>query len=246
MKKAIFTLALAAFAFAANAQFVLGGSLGFNHNGGNQNTDPSSALILADYAQNARTNFNISPKFGYNINDKMQLGLALGINYNYNRTYGVLQLNSSNNNYEDYGSNTQWSYDIAPYFRYNITDFGKFTLFCEAQLAFGITPKSSIYDNDNGGSNPTNTKGNTSSFGIDLTVVPGLNYKLSDCCSLDLYVDLAGCYYSYNSNKVETSTLTTTVTTTNTTHDYGFTANANAQTLGAHLGNFRLGFNYHF
>ena len=244
MKKAIFTLAMAVFALAANAQFVAGGSLSFSHNGGNLNTDPASAVVLADEAADATTMFSICPKVGYQLNDKVQVGLSIGINYDYGRNYGTAAslLQHADNNYDEYTSTTQWLFAFNPYVRYNVTNIGKCTLFCEAQLGVEVLPTSSSYNNDNGGSHSTTTDGEVSGYSIGLKVVPGLNYRLSDHCSLDLYVNLAGLYGNYTSMKHESSS----VTRTSSSHNYGFIADASVQSLNNHLDNFGIGFNYHF
>ena len=80
MKKILLTLALAAFAFTANAQFVVGGNVGIDH----------SSRANDDYSRGTtNTNISILPKVGYQLNDQMQVGIQLGWDYNYNRWYGA-------------------------------------------------------------------------------------------------------------------------------------------------------------
>lgn len=230
MKKVLLTLALAAFAFAANAQYVIGGQIGVNHDG-NAN---------GDYSNNSNTTLTIMPKVGYWLNDNMQVGLNFGVDYNYNRNY------AGDNNNDHYFSNTQLQYQIAPYFRYNFAQWNNFKVFCEAQLAFGITPKGSW---KNTVAN-TSGNGNTKATAIDLTVVPGLNYALTENISLDLYVNLLGLYYNY------TTTTTTVAGVDNVVKDHsmGLLADMTAQPflgigvagLAGHLTNFAVGFNYSF
>ena len=222
MKKVLLTLALAAFAMTANAQLVIGGNIGFNHNGNS----------AGDYSTNATTSFSFMPKVGYWLNDQMQVGAQLGCNYNYRRVY------DGDNNNDHYSSQTQMSWNFAPYFRYNLTSWKNFTVFAEAQVALGITPKASLKNNTTG----TTADGNVKSFDLGVNIVPGLNYALTDNISFDLYINLAGVFYNFN------KTTTTVAGTDNVTrnHTYGFMADMNAQTLTAHLNNFMIGFNYAF
>lgn len=217
------TLALAAFAFAANAQFVIGGNVGIAHGG---TTD-------GDYYDDATTNMSIMPKVGYWLNDKMQIGMQFGLDYAYYRNY-------SGADNAQYRSATQTSWLVAPYFRYNLANWKNFTVFCEAQLGIGITPKSSWYQ-----TYPTEEsgEGTTSRFDLGLTVLPGLNYALTDHISLDLYVNLLGLYYNYASTTYDLGGGTETTTRD---HNWGAVANMNAQDLNSHLGNFAIGFNYAF
>lgn len=228
MKKALLTLALAAFAFTANAQWVIGGNIGFNHDGNS----------TGDYSDNATTEFSIMPKIGYWLNDDMQVGIQLGCTYDYARNY------AGDNNNDHYASQTQLQWNFAPYFRYNLTKWNKFTVFCEAQLGLGITPKSSWKNT------VTNTSGdgNTSAFDLNFNIVPGLNYSLTDKISFDAYIDLLGLYYNYNATT--RTTAAGDVTTYN--HNYGLVANMdpqpflgiNAAGLTGHLTLIRIGFNY--
>lgn len=230
MKKVLLTLALAAFAMTANAQLVLGGNVKFNHDGNS----------TGDYSTNASTEFSIMPKIGYWLNDVMQVGIQLGPTYTYTRTY------AGDNNNDHYRSTNQWTWNFTPYFRYNLTTWKKFTVFCEAQLGIGITPKSSWKNVTAAGT--TTGDGTTNAFNLNINVVPGLNYALNDKISLDCYVDLLGLYYNYNST-------TNNVAGTDVTsyyHNYGLMANMNAQPilgfnpggLTGHLTLFRIGFNY--
>ena len=123
MKKILLTLALAAFAMTANAQFVIGGNLGVNHNG-NHDKDFTAGST-------ATTTISIMPKIGYQLNENMQIGAQLGWDYTYNRAYTDPAGNS-----KTYNSRPQSAIEIDPYFRYNVASWKNFTVFAEAQLGF--------------------------------------------------------------------------------------------------------------
>lgn len=219
------TLALAAFAFAANAQFVLGGNLGAFHT--NEHTD--------EYADgDVTTDITIMPKIGYWLNDKMQVGAQLGWGMNYIRTYGDVATAPSNE--DNYISSSRSRIMIAPYFRYNVAEWKNFTFFCEAQLNFTLAMDGSRYNNISGETSDVKNGYNT----LGINVVPGLNYSLSEHVSVDLYLNIARLYWNTTSSDGESS------------HNWGVGANMTAQPflgtngygLDGHLSVLTLGFNY--
>lgn len=214
------TLALAAFAFAASAQqFVLGGNIGLSHDGKHDDNFSTGS--------EAYTNISIMPKFGYWLNDKMQIGAQLGWDYSYNRHYYGAD--------DTYTSHPKSAVVIAPYFRYNVANWKKFTVFCEAQLNVTLGLESSSHEFDKGkevAGYPDKQKDNFTSFGIN--VVPGLNYAFNSNFSMDLYINLARLYAEKTSYEDYS------------THEWGLGANMNAQSINAHLSNFSIGFNYSF
>lgn len=229
MKKVLLTLALAAFAFTANAQFVIGGNIGANHD--NYHTDKYGTGTTT-------TDISIMPKIGYQLNENMQIGLTVGWTYNYERTYAGKDdtYNSTSNpglataaNYKDFNNPT---ITIAPYFRYYLTSWKNFKVFAEAELNVGIHMESSRSTVVSGSETSTNNQDNFTSFGIN--IVPGLNYSLTDHISFDLYVNLLRCYADFATADGFGA------------HAWGIGADMSAQTIQAHLGNFAIGFNYAF
>lgn len=221
MKKILLTLALAAFAFTANAQFVIGGNIGFSHDA--DYDDNYTAL----YGSQANTDITILPKVGYQLNDDMQIGAQLGWNYNYTRNYMGAK--------DSYTSTPRNSIMINPYFRYNLLKWKKFNVFCEAAISFELGLESKTHTFVNGSEvagSPAKNGDNYTSFGIG--VVPGLNYAFSNSFSMDIYVNLASIYWNATSYDGHAD------------HEWGFGADMSEQTLNAHLNNFAIGFNYHF
>lgn len=220
MKKIILTLALMAFAFGANAQFVIGGNIGFSHDA--DYDDNYTAL----YGSQANTDITILPKVGYQLNDDMQVGAQLGWNYNYTRMYAGAD--------DSYTSRPRNSIMISPYFRYNLLKWKKFNVFCEAAINFELGLESKTHTFVNGSEvtgSPVKNGDNFTSFGIG--VVPGLNYAFSKNFSMDIYINLASIYWNATSYDGHAD------------HAWGFGANMSEQTLNAHLNNFLIGFNYH-
>ncbi len=110
MKRVIFTLVLVATTIlGANAQWYLGGSLGFKSNSEETNTDPKSG-------------FGVVPEIGYYLNDKFDIGLDFGFS-------------SFKNQNDKKGS----SWAIAPYARYSFFQVGKFETLAKGSVFFGGT-----------------------------------------------------------------------------------------------------------
>ena len=274
MKKILLTIALVAFAFAANAQFVVGGQIGYTTDGNNTHNEniagPTSTIthIPGDQFLNQNSSsLTILPKIGYNLNDKMQVGVAFGLTWNKIVDYsGYVAQYAAIEDFEGWQRTTNTEVKFIPYFRYNITQFGGFTLFCEAQLGLtlGMNPKIRDYHSaySLGGIDVPEAdvdlrEGRKDTYtNFDLTVVPGLNYKFNEKISADLYIDLLGLGYGHHVEKtfrdwnviggLPAGSPANTDESTYVSNEFYLTANANAQLLRAHLGLFRLGFNYHF
>ena len=217
MKKLLLTVALAAFAFTANAQWVIGGNINASHDNWHAN----------DYVVGTtNTSVSILPKVGYQLNEKMQVGAQLGWMYDYTRTYaGDADTYTSTSMT---GASGQPTIVIAPYLRYNFATWKNFTVFAEANLRLGLHLESSNYAS----TGSVTTDNGDSYTSIAISVVPGLNYSLNDHISLDLYVNLLNCYAEFMTNDFGGG------------HEYGIGANMNSQSLFSHLSNFSIGFNY--
>ena len=259
MKKALLTLALAAFAFAANAQFVVGGHIGYSNNGGNNNTVNIIGATTTewDVPANVWSTFTIMPKIGYNLNDKMQVGVAFGLTWNKTVDYsGYVAQYAAIEGFEGWQRTTNTEVKFIPYFRYNITQFGGFTLFCEAQLGLtlGMNPKVRDYHSaySLGGIDVPEAdvdlrEGRKDTYtSFDLTVVPGLNYKFNEKISADLYIDLLGIAYTSETDHYKNTDAGVTTESKGTRSDFRCVASFNPESLADHLILFRLGFNYHF
>lgn len=263
MKKVIFTLALVAFAFAANAQFVVGGNFSHNlYNGGHEWDRVVRGNNSAEYTlpNNKTANLTIAPKFGYNINENMQVGISIGYNSTISTNYRKWDNEYETvKDFEGWSKHFRSSFFIAPYFRHTFLHMGKFGAFVEGQLSFGLGFKDKYHDfnikvADFYGPGmdlkavDTSYTGNTKTSYINITVVPGVNYKFTEKISLDLYIDLLSITYNRSTSHYyfEDATAQYTHETKNVNTDFHIGANLNAQSLQSHLGYFRVGFNYHF
>ena len=254
-------LAFAGLAMVANAQFVVGGSLGFATNNGDINYT-GVAPTTNDFSVPTNTsmtnymNYSILPKIGYQLNDKMQVGLSFGIEGGSYKDYSMWRGQyMTYNDFEGWVKTSYKGFAVAPYFRYNLMEIKGFTLFCEAQLSLYFGARNKIHEYNTAIDDQTNfytlpandvtRDGNFKTNSLRLSVVPGLNYKISENFSADLYIDLLRLSYDRITN-IQYDNYVAGDKFVEHDNTFRFGANMNAQTLTNHLGNFRLGFNYHF
>ena len=181
MKKVFLTLALAAFAFAANAQFVVSGNLGFNHDGEKYTVDGKD-----DYTATPQknTNFAFDLKGGYQLTDQIQVGLLLGYSSTTNITEAPVADPTKVDNTVTIKGHV---FEVGVYGRYNVMEFNKLTLFAEGSLA--IAMQGGKTETEITGV-PTATVDDPKVFGFYFDIVPGLSYKLTDHLSAELYLDM--------------------------------------------------------
>ena len=107
MKKILLTLLVTVCTLTANAQFYVGGEAGLWRNTDKNNTD-----------------FTLHPDFGYELNEKWDLGLGLGFTHNYDGK-------TKHNGYTKHNT-----FEINPYARWTFANLGPVNLFLE--MGFGI------------------------------------------------------------------------------------------------------------
>lgn len=195
MRKLFSLAVIAMFAISASAQYYIGGSLSFESNtikpkGGDKTTT---------------TGFGFAPEFGYSLDDRTDIGLAIGFS---NRT-------------EKHGDNKDKdnTFRIAPYYRYTFLEFGKFQVAGQADLSFST---SKTKDESAG---TVHSEYKNSGFG--LMVAPVLKYNLSDKFTLLTNLNFANLGFTQKTTKdVQADTKT------DTTH-FGFGIDTdNLHTLG--------------
>lgn len=99
---------MAVAAISANAQYYVGGSLGYN-------STKAKTEIAGQSADNTVSAFSIAPEFGYNLDDNLAVGIKLGY------------ANAD-------GKKNTWS--INPYLRYTYAKAGNFSAFVDGGIAY--------------------------------------------------------------------------------------------------------------
>ena len=124
MKKIMITAMLVSFAVMTQAQFYLGGELGFGINGGKNKPKDG------DEVQHPRTtNFSIAPIGAYQFSEK----LAIGGRVNFGLT-------RANNNVGEDGDNlrTETRFSVGVFAQYTCLQVGKFLFLAEGDLGFSL------------------------------------------------------------------------------------------------------------
>lgn len=225
MKKILLSLALAVFAFAANAQLVVSANIGGTMTSGNLQvkshvTEPVDSLAgPVTTPLDKETGFTGGLKIGYKFG-RCQAGISGSYNM-YSTTTVNLDPNlvpvmpaaagmMTTGTVVTKGS----SYTIAPYFRYDIIQTGDVSIFAElsgcytkmndpivnATLHYASIIPTRPIEMDTVISSPHPLNSTT----IAVRVTPGLSWQLSKHCGIDLYLDfLSLAYAKTNTQRID-------------------------------------------
>ena len=175
MKKVLLIAACAVFTLGANAQdegsssskkMWLGGTVAFgsgsstNENNATQNTSSSR--------------WEFGPEFGYMLNEKMAIGLALSLNGS-----------SWSQDNADEDKSSSFGYEVTPFFRYYFAEAGNFKFLGQLNLGFG---GGSTSREDNTGVTYEDGTYSTLNVGIN----PGVQYWFNDKWSMISTIGLLG------------------------------------------------------
>ena len=112
MKKLFLTLAVAFASLAANAQLYVGGEVGAWRNSDDNKTD-----------------FNLKPEIGYQLNDKWDLGIGIGFSHKYRGAEDG-----------EYNVKTN-SFYVDPYARWSFVKFGPVRMFLDITAGVGTSKR---------------------------------------------------------------------------------------------------------
>jgi long-subunit fatty acid transport protein len=152
MKKIMMTLAAVAVAATMNAQGYVGGNIGFSNS-----TDKTSAA-----AEVTSTGFAIAPEFGYKLDDKMAVGIALGFGYTNNK------IENTTTNPTTSVESKVTTFSIKPYLRYQCLTAGNFNVFVDGGLNFASQSQKDM----------------KAAMDFGLFVSPGIAYNVSEKWSI--------------------------------------------------------------
>ncbi len=192
------TLVAAAMATTMSAQLYVGGELGLSF-GQTKVTEPG--LVTAT-GKTKTTTVKILPEIGYNLNEKMAVGVAFGYDFNKNVTpLASYDVTSKTNEFV-----------FKPYFRYYFVKWDKVGLFADAQFGMGFGKNTyETYEDEGIFYYPVSTTSKTTSFSF--AIVPGIAFtpcekvsvvaKLGD--GLGYWYKQTKTPYSYYGDKKTTS-----------------------------------------
>lgn len=194
MKKIFMTLAaVAAFSFA-NAQIFVGGSLGISTSSSRTNTSSTSGTSTIEGEYKGPSNFDLlaAPKVGFYLNDKLAVGLGLGINHFSETEYDYIGVYPAVSEYTMKNLGTEFG--IIPFVRYHFAEWNNFSLFGELNVGmlFGSSKDIEMTANTE-----LITEG-PKAFAFNVSVTPGVAYKINDHIQLEAMINLLGLNYIYN------------------------------------------------
>ena len=200
MKKLVLTFAVIfATITAANAQLFIGGNLGLGVSSlGKSETTGGATTVTVDPINTL--SFNIVPRIGYNLNDKMAIGLDLYFGMNNTKYPDGYYLNETDHKV----SATSFGADL--FFRYYAIEVGQFSVFAEANAGLMMGNGSEEYKTGN----TTTTIDAPKTTDIFVGIIPGISYKVNEKLQFDAYLGLCELCFTHNVTKTETNNTTTT------------------------------------
>ena len=169
------TLAAVAVAATMNAQMYIGGSLGYS------NTKSDNGTVGVKATEEYTTNmFVFAPEFGYKLDDKMAVGIAIEFGTGSRETKwvgtGAAPLK--------YTKPSTTTFAINPYLRYQVLSFGKANIFVDGGLNFQLSKDKEVGFDAKG-----NTYDNKASMDLGLFVTPGVSFDINENWSIVAKLD---------------------------------------------------------
>lgn len=155
-------MAMVAFAATSNAQFWLGGGIGFDV----ETYETSSSSKVQSSSEN--TTFAFSPKLGVRIADRVDVGAKFTI-------ATTKSIPDKKNNEDNWNQTTSWA--ISPFVRCGFASAGKLTLRGVAEVSVGQSIPETSYGKKTTTGDITTT--------VAFNLYPMLSYSLSDHFELE-------------------------------------------------------------
>ncbi len=175
MKSNRFLLLLAFLTFfciSLNAQFFLGGNIGFNT--GNHKTINGSTTT----GKGSNFSLNLSPDMGKFLSERVAIGITLNISLSQN-TSGVNALTTTKSS----------SIGASPFLRYYALKWTKLSLYGQGNLGFELS-RSSLTTGGSTNDGPKESR-------LYLTINPGLSYDITEKLSFETAINILNFGYNY-------------------------------------------------
>lgn len=225
MKKTFLSFALlVAIAATASAQLYVGGGIGISSQSGTTTSSETkvngvvSTPVAPEVKGTSDFTFTFTPEVGYSINDKMGVGVAFSYRSTTNDDQETVVNQAANplaiqtgDNINTVVKKTGWAF--SPYFQYYVAKFGKLNLSFIATPSFSgstetttdnsldISPNVPAVAKSVVAYTPTEVKNSAFAF----SVVPVIDYKLTEKILLFANINLLSLNYASNT-KTTTST----------------------------------------
>lgn len=177
----IFLIAFFAFfCVSLNAQVFVGGNFSLNTSGGST----TNGAVKTD--RPSSFNFDLMPKAGIFLSEKLAAGAALDLSFSMNKTPGTPEITSKSS-----------TIGIIPFLRYYALKIDKFSVFGQGNVGLSFSNSSSNGD-------VVSTTGPKVTR-IYVNLFPGLAYDLSDKLSLETTLNFLSLGYYNTTSKTSSS-----------------------------------------
>lgn len=151
-----------------NAQVFLGGNVNLALSGGKNGNDSKKT---------SEFDFNLTPKIGTFLSDKVAIGIE--INFGYSTT---------NNNHEIETITKTVRSGVSPFLRYYAVSAGKFSVYGQANAGVAFSTSDTKFGNNM----VTEAKQNS----VGISFFPGVSYELSERISLETSINFLNLHYN--------------------------------------------------
>ena len=207
------TLAAVAVAATVNAQLYIGGTFGFTST--NNKTEVTAGTTTS--TEVTTTRYNFTPEVGYKLNDKMAVGMTIGLS-GFSRENPVVAPTTKD---ED----TQFRLEFAPYFRFIFANWGKVSLFADGEVGFYTgTTKNEVTAG-------TTVSTENKEHGFHIAVKPGIMYQPTKQISLVAKLGNGFGFWNEVTERPVTAPVTDDKTTVNT---FGLNLSSLGLSIGAY------------
>lgn len=242
MKKVFLTLAVVFGMIAsANAQLVVGGGINF---GGYVDNAKTTSTPGGDTYKYSTFQFGFTPKVGYLINEKLEVGAGIGLNYSesmvYTQIYDITDPANpgKGKNVKDY-KDPEFSWAIKPYARYRFFEVNGFGFWLEGVASLGTSTEGRNHYYAYGSANEVDGSGlwrsaddakalnekpaghKYSKFNGSFKVQPVITYTINEHWVLDLQLELLSLNLGGYVEKVTNDVAGTKVTDTENYFSWG-------------------------
>ena len=188
MKKLFITIAFVAAAMFANAQFFVGGGLGFTTEGGKVKSTISGVTFESD-APKAFT-FEFVPTIGYMFNDNMGVGIDLGFGFSKEVTDNLTDPELGTYKLTEKATTIAF----APFFRYVFAEIDNFKFYGDVKFAYATSKPKDKYEFTNANTTVETDGAKMSAFAFG--VIPGIQYNFTDNISINAKLNLLSLGYT--------------------------------------------------
>jgi hypothetical protein len=221
MKKAVITfIILVATVTAGNAQFFVEGGLGVSFSEGEYTQEGSMTN------RTSGSTFNISPKVGYWVNDRMAVGASV---FYYGSTQKTAISGPDNPDPERKTELRQPRLGFSVFGRYQLLQISKFSVLAECSMG--------MHGNKTKQKSESITKETSSDTYLNMNMFPLISYDLTDRISLITtcdFMSLRFTSYTFKNKEIDRKT---------TSHGFSFGTNSS---IFNSLSDIRIGFMYKF